>query len=153
MAANDERTRQRITAHKNQLRNQEKEQGSPDRAKPKAKSEPFKFKAIDNVGSGIKDKPNQKMVNDDDPETTYEPKGPRGRPPNIRRTIEKTKNPLHDTEEDENRTSTHWRKTNRIYFVDQLVKYGRRWPKPKADNMKNLHKKELGQIMIDLLRI
>ena len=38
MAANDERTRQMMTAHKNQLRNQEQE--SPDRAKPKAKSEP-----------------------------------------------------------------------------------------------------------------
>ena len=39
MAANGERTRQRITAL-NELRNQEKEQDSPDRAKPKAKSEP-----------------------------------------------------------------------------------------------------------------
>ena len=88
MAAKDERTRQRITAHKNQLRNQEKEQDSPERAKPKAKSEPFKFKAIDNVESGIKDKPNQKTAGD--PETTHEPKGPRARPANIRRTIEKT---------------------------------------------------------------
>ena len=46
MAANDERLdarpRQMITARKNQLRNQAKEQESPQRAKPKAKSEPFK---------------------------------------------------------------------------------------------------------------
>ena len=40
MAANGERTKQRITAHKNKLRNNEKEQDSPDRAKPKAKSAP-----------------------------------------------------------------------------------------------------------------
>ena len=40
MAANDERTRHIITARKNKLRNQEKEQDSPDRAKPKAKSDP-----------------------------------------------------------------------------------------------------------------
>ena len=53
MAANDERTRQRITAHKNQLRNQDKEQDSPDRAKPKAKSQPSKFQTLDNVESGI----------------------------------------------------------------------------------------------------
>ena len=43
MASNDEGTRQMITARKNQLRNQEKEQETPKRANPKAKSEPFKF--------------------------------------------------------------------------------------------------------------
>ena len=112
MAANGERTRQRITAHKNQLIHQEKEQDSPERAKPKTKGEPFKFKAIDKVESGIKDKPKQKIA--EDPETTHEPKGPRGRPANIRRTIEKnTKNLPHDTEKDENRTRTHWRKAKR----------------------------------------
>ena len=95
MAANGERTRQRIAAHKNQLRNHEKEQDSPYRAKPKAKSEPFKFKTIDNVERGIKDTQNQKKtaVNDDDPETTHEPKGPRGRPSNFRGTIEKQQKP------------------------------------------------------------
>ena len=40
MYANDERTRQMTTARKNKLRNLEKEQDSPDRAKPKARSEP-----------------------------------------------------------------------------------------------------------------
>ena len=40
MANQEERTKQRITAHKNQLRNQAKKQDSPDRAKPKAKTEP-----------------------------------------------------------------------------------------------------------------
>ena len=39
MAADDERTRQMVTARKNQLRNQEKEQESSDRAKPKGKTE------------------------------------------------------------------------------------------------------------------
>ena len=98
MAADDERTRQRITAHKNKLRNQAK-QDSPDRAKPKAKSEPllagdrrgppFKSQTIstlDNVESpAVKD--------DEIPETTHEPKGQRGRPSNIRRTIKTNKKP------------------------------------------------------------
>ena len=66
MASNDERTRQMITARKNQLRNQEKEQETPKRANPKAKSEPFKF----DKHMGIKDE------NDgENPETTHEPKG------------------------------------------------------------------------------
>ena len=30
----------------------------------------------------------------------------------------------HDTEKDENRTRTHWRKTKRVYLVDQLSKHG-----------------------------
>ena len=139
MAANGERTRQRIIAHRNQVGNQEKEQDSPDRAKPKAKSEPFKFKAIDNVESGIKDKPNQKTAGD--PETTHEPKGPRGRPTNIRRTIENNKKPLHDTEKDENRTRTHWRRATKGYLVDQFAKDGWNTQKPKADKMQNVHKK------------
>ena len=88
MAANGERTRRRITAHKNQLRNQGKEQYLSDRAKRKAKSEPFKFKTTDNVESGIKNKPNQKTA--EEPEAEHEPKGPRGRLTNMRRTIENT---------------------------------------------------------------
>ena len=129
MAANDERTRQRITAHKNKIRNQEKEQDPPDRAKPTAKSEPllagnrrgppFKFQTIstlDNVESpAVKD--------DENPETTHEPKGKRGRPSNIRRTTEKHK-PPHDTEKDENRTRTHRRKATKGNLVDQLAKHG-----------------------------
>ena len=99
MAANNERTRQRITAHKNQLRNKEQEKDSPDRAKPKAKSEPplagdrrgppCKFQTIsplDNVESPA-------AKDDENPETTHEPKGKKGRPSNITRTIEKPKNP------------------------------------------------------------
>ena len=86
MAANDgrldERTRQMITARKNKLRNQAKEQESPERAKPKARSEPFKFNTIpklDNAEStAVKD--------DENPETTHEPKGKSGRPSDIRRT-------------------------------------------------------------------
>ena len=76
MASNDERTRQMITARENQLRNQEKEQETQKRANPKAKSEPFKF-----------DKPmGAKDENDgENPETTHEPKGKRGRPHNVRK--------------------------------------------------------------------
>ena len=52
MAENDERldarTRQMITARKNQLRNQAKEQESPGRAKPKAKTEPKPTTNVDN---------------------------------------------------------------------------------------------------------
>ena len=40
MAAQDERTKQRINAQRSKLRNQEQEKQSPERAKPKAKSEP-----------------------------------------------------------------------------------------------------------------
>ena len=70
-----------ITARKNQLRNQEKEQESPKRAKPKAKSEPFKFDKT----MGVKDE-----NDDENPETTHESKGKRGRPPNVRKQIENT---------------------------------------------------------------
>ena len=67
MASNDERTRQTITTLKNQLRNQEKEQETPIRAIPKAKTEPpFKFNT---ETMGVKD--------DENPETTHEPKGKR----------------------------------------------------------------------------
>ena len=75
-----------ITARKNQLRNQEKEQEPPQRAKPKAKSEPFKFDKT----MGVKDE-----NDDENPETTHEPKGKRGRPsntqgpPHVRKAVEK----------------------------------------------------------------
>ena len=85
MAANDDRTKQTINAQRNKLRNHEQEKQPPERTKPKAKSEPkppFKFQTIDNAESGIKDKPNQTTTVNEDPETTHEPKGPRGRPPN-----------------------------------------------------------------------
>ena len=49
----------------------------------------------------------------------------------------KKDNPKHDTEKDENRTRTHWRKATREYLVDQLAKYGWRWPKtPDRKNAK-----------------
>ena len=67
----DARPRQMITARKNQLRNQAKEQESPQRAKPKAKSEPFKF---NKESMGVKDE------NDDgNPGTTHEHKGKKGK--------------------------------------------------------------------------
>ena len=85
------------------------------------------------------------------------PKEKGGRPSNIRRTIEKqnknqkgngyevddqtpqnkTKNPTHDTEKNENRTRTHWRKATRQYLVDQLSKHGWKWPKTPYGKIHN----------------
>ena len=72
-------------------------------------------------------------------------------PTNIRRTIEKkTENPTHDTEKDENRTRTHWRKATRGYLVYHLAKHEWKWPKtPEGKNAKLL-RKGLAQIMIEL---
>ena len=53
--------------------------------------------------------------------------------------ITKKENPKHDTEKDENRTRTHWRKAKRGYSVDQLAKHGWRWPKTPDGKMQNLH--------------
>ena len=76
MAANDERlngrTRQMITARTNQLRNQAKEQESPNRAKPKANSEP---QAASNVETPA-------VEDDGNPEENHPPKRKRGRPSN-----------------------------------------------------------------------
>ena len=72
MAENDERldarTRQMITARRNQLRNQAKDQDSPGRAKPKAKTEPFpagdrrggafQFQPTDNEDDEVKEDEN-----------------------------------------------------------------------------------------------
>ena len=169
MASNDERTRQTITTLKNQLRNQEKEQETPIRAIPKAKATPkakteppFKFNT---ETMGVKD--------DENPETTHEPKGKKGRPTNIRRTIEKqnknqkgkgyevddqtpqnkTKKPTHDTEKDMSRSRTHWRQANRGYLVDQLSKHGWKWPKTPDGKNAKLLKPALYKIMIELLGI
>ena len=76
MAANDERlderTRQMITARKNKLRNQAKEQESPERAKPKARSEPQPTSNVEKPA----------VEDDDNPEENHPPKGKRGRPSN-----------------------------------------------------------------------
>ena len=65
MASNDERSRQTITTLKNQIGNQEKEQETPKRANPKAKSEP---------------KPTTIAVEDaDNPEDNHPPKGKKGK--------------------------------------------------------------------------
>ena len=134
MAENDEiidaRSRQLITARKNQLRNQAQEQESPGRAKPKAKSEPFKFNRESTAVEDVK------VKDDGKPETTHEPKGKSGRPPNIKKDKPQNKNPTHDTEKDEDRTRTHWRKAPRQYLVDQLAKRGWRWPTPEGQNAK-----------------
>ena len=137
MAANDERSRQTITALRNQIRNQEKEQEPPKRANPKAKIEP---------------KPKTTAIEDDDnPEANHPPKGKRGRPSNNTKfvkkfqeqhgdnTVEKNKKPDHDTEKDMNRTRTHWRQATRGYLVDQLSKHGWKWPKtPDGKKRKTL---------------
>ena len=127
MATNDERSRQMITARRNQLRNQEKEQETPIRANPKAKSEPpFKFNT---EAMGVKDAEVKDGKDDENPETTQESKGKRGRPSNVIKDKLKNKNPVHDTEKDMSRSGTHWRKAYRGYLVDQLSKYGWKWPK------------------------
>ena len=40
--------------------------------------------------------------------------------------------PTHDTEKDENRTRTLWRKAKRVHLVDQLAKHGWRWPRTQS---------------------
>ena len=151
MAANDERSRQTITALRNQIRNQEKEQEPPKRANPKAKIEP---------------KPKTTAIEDDDnPEANHPPKGKRGRPSNNTKfvkkyqeqhddnTVEKNKKPDHDTEKDMNRTRTHWRQATRGYLVDQLSKHGWKWPKSPDGKNAKLLKPALYKIMIELLGI
>ena len=134
MAANDgrldERTRQMITARKNKLRNQAKEQESPERAKPKAKSEPFKFNT---ESTAVKD--------DENPAQHMNPKEKVEGHRILEEQLEKNKNPTHDTEKDENRTRTHWRKATRGYLVDQLAKHG--WKLPKASDGKNVKMQNL----------
>ena len=57
---------------------------------------------------------------------------------------QKTKNPTHDTEKDENRTRTHWRKTTRGYLVDQLAKHGWRWPRTQSGQNTKSTQKRIG---------
>ena len=59
--------------------------------------------------------------------------------------------PDHDTEQDENRTKTHWRKATKGYLVDQSSEHGWKLQKTQNGKMQKFHKKELAQIMIDLL--
>ena len=58
------------------------------------------------------------------PESEHEPKGKPGRPSNIKTDCKTKPNPKHDTDKDDNRTRTHWRKTKRGYIMDQLSKHG-----------------------------
>ena len=101
MADNDERLRQkRNQAHKNSLRNQDHAIERPDRAKPKAKSEPI-FKRAENIAETLQAIQNQnppQPEGNDNPESKHEPKGPKGRPnnkqpkpsePSIKHTFEK----------------------------------------------------------------
>ena len=99
MAENDERldarTRQLITARRNQRRNQAKYQESPERAKPNTKIEPKPTTNVENPA----------VEDDGSPEENHPHKGKRGRPSNnpkfIKKyqeqydytTIEKTKTP------------------------------------------------------------
>ena len=126
MVENDERlgarTRQMITARRNQLRNQAKDQESPERAKPKATTEP---KSTTNIEIPA-------VEDDGSPEENHTPKRKRERPSNNPKfitkhqetdndkTVENNKNPDHDTEKDENRTRTHWR-TTKIIFSRSII--------------------------------
>ena len=142
MASNDERTRQMITARRTQLRNQEKEQETPIRANPKAKSEPpFKFNT---ETMGVKDAEVKDDRDDENPETTHAPKGKRGRPSNIKKGQLKKKNPDHDTEKDTRRSRTHWRKAYRGYLVDQLSKHGWKWPKTAEGKKRKTFETRIG---------
>ena len=73
---------------------------------------------------GVKDAEVKGDRDDENPETTHESKGKRGRSSNIKKDQLKGKNPDHDTEKDMNRTRTHWGKANKGYLVDQLSKHG-----------------------------
>ena len=92
MAANDERSRQTITALRNQIRNQEKEQEPPKRANPKAKIEP---------------KPKTTAIEDDDnPEANHPPKGKRGRPSNNTKFVKKYQEQHDDSTVEKKKTPT-----------------------------------------------
>ena len=69
------------------------------------------------------------------------------------KTIENKEKPDHDTEKDENRTRTHWRKAKRLYLVDQLAKHCWRLPKTPDEKSTKLTHTELTQILTDLLGI
>ena len=121
-------------------------------------------------GSQEQPKYDDKRSADANPESSHEPKGARGRPPNTQptnqgppvKTDARTKpnakakaneTPKHDTEKAENRTKSHWREAKKEYLVDQLFNLG--WKLPKTPDGRNakLTQKELTQIMIDLLGI
>ena len=98
---------------------------------------------------GVKDAGVKDDKDDENPETTHESKGKRGRPSN--RTL--NKKPVHDTEKDMSRSRTHWRNAHRGYLVDQLSKHGWKLPKTAEGNNAKKMKPEFAQVMIDLLGI
>ena len=52
-----------------------------------------------------------------------------------------------------NRTKAYWRQAKRGYLVDQLFKYGWKWPKTPDGKNAKLLQKELAQIMINMLEL
>ena len=66
------------------------------------------------TASGSQDK------TDDNPEPKHEPKK-HGRPSNVRKDKITKPKPDHDTEKDDNRTRTHWRKNKNGIFSRPLI--------------------------------
>ena len=140
---NEQLKTQQTSNHNTTHRN---EQTPDNRAKAKAKTGPSPKRnsgALPTVpplptgetSSGSEEKPKN------NPESEHEPKGKPGRPSNVR-TDNKTKpNPKHDTDKDDNRTRTHWRKAKRGYIMYKLSKHGWKWPKTSDGKMQNFHKK------------
>ena len=108
------------TTHRN-------EQTPGNRAKAKAKTEQSPPKTLEPsppFTTGEKASGSQEKPKYDNPDSEHEPKGKPNRPPNVK-TYNKTKpNPKHDTDKDENKTRTHWRKAKRVYIMYKLSKYG-----------------------------
>ena len=56
----------------------------------------------------------------------------------------KNQNPLHDTEKDENRTRTHWRRATKGYLVYKLAEHGWKYPKTQSGQNAKLTQKRIG---------
>ena len=119
--------------------------------KTKTGSSPEKLGLVPPFPTGEQASGSQDQPKHDFPESDHESKGKRCRPTNIQPNpntqgpppVKKgnlKKRPDHDTEKDENRTKTHWRKATKGYLVDQLSKRGWKWPKTPDGKMKNFHK-------------
>lgn len=156
-----EEANQRARKAENRANNVEhKNERTPDnRPKAKPKSGPSPKKGLPPVPpypTGEQASGSQEQPKYDNPESNHEPKGKPGRPPTVKKegkTKQQTKKepPKHDTELDESRSKSHWKSQTRGYLVDQLSKRGWKWPKDSAGKNVKLIKKDLTQIMTDML--
>ena len=139
-------------AEKSEHDTEHKSQRSPNtRAKAKQKADDTPLNQVppfptSEQATGSQERPRYNVHPNDNvnPESTHEPKGPKGRPsntqpkpkaksrgPNIR-VDTKTRqeppppnnNPAHDTEKDENKKPSYWNKKGLGYLKDQLDKRG-----------------------------